>query len=82
MHTKRFRRLDWIEVVGSLGPLTPCPPFVGPDGAVYGPDGQLVAPAVSEHRRHAKLRVAEANRIARITAAKRSLNRGHGPVRA
>lgn len=79
MHTKRYRRLDWIDVAGSLGPLTP---HVGPDGAVYGPGGRLVAPTESVRRRHTRLRVAEANRIARITAAKRSLDRTREPVGA
>ncbi len=82
MHTKRYRKLDWIDIVGSLAPLTPCPPFVGPDGAVYGPDGQFVASAEPMRSRHVKLRAAEANRIARSTAAKRSLDHVRRPAAA
>ncbi len=55
-----FHRPDWIDLVGTLGPLTPTVAYIAQDGAIYGPGGRLLATGNQSNRSEQKPTVAAA----------------------
>ena len=37
-------RIDWLKIAAALSASSPYGPVIGPDGAVYSCDGQMLAP--------------------------------------